>query len=89
MFDATITLGTLIQTVVIAASIIIYIVTMRGKVNSLVLDITDIKADLKALNLLTTQLAVNDSRISAAERDIRDLKHGKGFIGEPLPDIVK
>lgn len=89
MFDATITLGTLIQTIVIAGSIIIYIVSMRGKVNSLVEDITDIKADLKSLNILTAQLAVNDSRISAAERDIRDLKHGKGFISNPLPDVIR
>lgn len=54
-------------------------------------DTIDIKQDLKALNTVITNVAVQDTRLTNLERrldeqfksltdDVKDLKHGKGFI---------
>ena len=47
-------------------------------------DLLDVKADIKALNQVVIAMAVADQRLSAVELDIREMKHGKGFIRESI-----
>lgn len=58
-------------------------------------DVGDIKDDLKALNKVIMDVALSnqrqdnfekrtDDRFKHLEDDIRELKHGKGFIKDPV-----
>lgn len=80
VFDATISLGTLIQTIVIVGGGIAVFWQMKGKVDNMATEIVDIKTDLKELNKVIVKMAVADNRLNNLEEDIRDLKRGKGFI---------
>lgn len=82
VFDATISLGTLVQTVVIVGGGIAVFWQMKGKVDNMASEMVDIKTDLKELNKVIVKMAVADNRLNNLEEDIRDLKKGKGYILE-------
>lgn len=85
--EYTITLGALIQIVVM---ILGGIVTIGGglwalgkfhsNVEKLARDVIDVKTELKEVAKILTKLAVTDTRLTAAEQDIRDLQHGRGYV---------
>ena len=82
VFDATITLGTVIQTILVVAGGFTFLITMGNAVKTLGTDVVDLKQDIKKLNENVIQIAVQNTRINRLEEDIRDLKHGKGFVVE-------
>jgi hypothetical protein len=41
---------------------------------------TDMKEEIKKVGQVLVTLAITTSRLDNAEQDIRDLKHGRGFI---------
>lgn len=43
-------------------------------------DVTELKADVRKLGDVLTTIAVQDNRLDRIENDIREIKHGKGFI---------
>lgn len=83
-------LGAILQ----IAQIVAYIVTAAVFVIMIKADIKIVKHDLnimrvrqdsfsesvKQLTLILTSVAVQDNRINAIEEDIRELRHGKGFV---------
>lgn len=54
--------------------------TLSATVTSLSTDIIDIKADLKKFGDVLVTMAVTSKRLDNLEEDVRDLKHGEGFI---------
>ncbi len=70
----------LLQIVVIISGGIFALATLRSTVGRLASDIVDVKAELKKLGDVLVTLAVTSKRLDNAEEDIRDLKHGRGFI---------
>lgn len=56
------------------------LVTMRNNLTNLKEDVVDLKLDIKKLGDVLVQMAIADARITNIESDIRDLRHGKGFI---------
>ncbi len=48
-------------------------------------DITDLKFETKKLSEVVTQLAVQHTRLDRIEDDIRDMKHGRGYVIEESP----
>ena len=82
MIDNTITIGNIIEIITIAGGGIIAFTALRTTVKYLFDSVVELKADIKALNAVVVRMAVADQRISAIESDIRELRHGRGFIRE-------
>ncbi len=56
------------------------LVTMRNNLASLKEDVFDMKVEIKKVGDVIIKMAVADTRIANLENDIRELRHGKGFI---------
>ena len=84
MIDQTITIGNIIESLTIFGGGVGAFISMKGTVTKLMGDILDVKADIKALNQVVISMAVADQRLSAVELDIRELRHGRGFVQDPI-----
>lgn len=80
MIDPTITWGNIIEVSVIIVGGLVTLVTLRNTVNNLKEDMTDMKSEIKKVGEVLIQMAVTQKRLDNVEQDIRDLKHGRGFI---------
>ncbi len=69
-----------LQIIVIVGGGIFALGTLRSTVGRLASDIVDVKAELKKLGDVLVTLAVTSKRLDNVEEDVRDLKHGRGFI---------
>jgi hypothetical protein len=87
MIDWTLNIGTIIQIGVIAAGVFAFIFSVKGDVSKVKENITDIKDELKELRKVFTTQVDHDGRLIRAESDIRslrddikELRHGEGFV---------
>lgn len=80
MIDYTITIGNIIEIGSIIGGGLLVLVTLRNTVNNLKNDMTDMKTEIKKVGDVLVTLAVTSKRLDNVEEDIRDLKHGRGFI---------
>ena len=80
MIDYTITIGNIIEISVIVSGGLLTLVTMRNTVNNLKEDMTDMKTEIKKVGEVLVKMAVTQTRLDNVEQDIRDMKHGRGFI---------
>ena len=80
MIDYTITIGNIIEVSVIAIGGLAGLITMRSTVINLKNDMTDMKQEIKKVGEVLVKMAVHSARLDNVEQDIRDLKHGRGFI---------
>lgn len=90
MIEQTITIGNIIEIVVIGAGGISVFVTMKNTVASIKREVDAMQTELKKLGeILIAQadmrgeMRVLDTRVLAIEGDIRDMQHGRGFIKGP------
>lgn len=95
--DATITIGNIIEIAVISgggvATLAIVknsVTNLRGEIKTMKFDFIDVKAEIKKLSEVMVDMAdirgeikLAGNRITAAEQDIRELRHGEGFIRGP------
>lgn len=87
MIEQTITIGNIIEIVVIGAGGISVFVTMRNTVTNIRTEVSGMQKEIKKLGeILITQadmrgeMRVLETRITASEQDIRELRHGDGFV---------
>lgn len=87
MIDLTITVGNIIEIAVIACGGIAAVVTVRNSVVNLGRDLSrmeadfmDMKIEIKKVGEVLVKMAVTDTRLMNVEQDIREMKHGQGFI---------
>jgi len=80
MIDQTITVGNLIEITVIACGGLITVVTLKNRISGITNDIVDMKQELKKVGDVLVKMAVTDQRVANLERDIRELRHGDGFV---------
>lgn len=87
MIDATITVGNIIEIAVIAGGGIAALATVknsvtnfRGEIKAMKLDFIDVKTEIKKVGEVLIKMAVTDQRLANAEQDIRELRHGHGFV---------
>lgn len=85
--DSTITIGNIIEISVIGFGGIGAIIALRNTVGNMKNDLTDLKAEIKKLGEIMIDMAdirgelkVSSNRITACEQDIRELRHGNGFV---------
>ena len=80
MIDYSITVGNIIEISVIVGGGLLTLVTLRNTVNNLKDDMVDMKTEIKKVGEVLVKMAVTQTRLDNVEQDIRDLKHGRGFI---------
>ncbi len=78
--DASITIGNIIEISVISGGGIVTLAVLKNTVNNMKSDISEMKAEMKKFGEVLVTMAVTSQRIANAEQDIRDLKHGRGFV---------
>jgi hypothetical protein len=81
------TVDNILKATAIVGGIISFAVYIRTELAQLRIDVTQIKSQqmllmdsIKQLNNILTQIAVQDVRISMIEKDIDEIRHGKGMI---------
>lgn len=80
MIDYTINIGHILQIVVIVGGGFSALIVMRASVSNLKEDMTDMKTEIKKVGEVLVTLAVTTKRLDNVEEDIRDMKHGRGFV---------
>jgi hypothetical protein len=97
VIDYTITIGNIIEIGSIIGGGILVLWTLKADVNTLKTGAETLKADLEAMqaeikklgdilvNLadIRGEIRVLDTRVTANEQDIREMRHGKGFVQGP------
>lgn len=85
--DSTITIGNIVEITVLSVGGIGAIFTIKSSVGNMKNDLVDLKAEIKKLGEVMIEMAdirgeikVGSNRITACEQDIRELRHGRGFI---------
>ncbi len=86
MIDYTINIGHIIQIGAIIGGGLVALVVMRQSVSNLKDDMTDMKTEIKKVGEVLITLAVTTNRLDNVENDIRELRHGRGFIRDRSND---
>lgn len=91
LFDWTVNLGNLIQILTVVGGGVLVFARQSNKINLLAKSIEHLELAQKVLNeafaqlgKILTQVAVQDSRIGMMEKNLDEIRHGKGFIKEGL-----
>lgn len=82
-FDPTITLGTLVQIVVFLSTGLIAFVRVQGKLEMLSLRVKNLETTSANIGTILSSVAVQSQRLTALEQDLRELRHGEGFVRGP------
>lgn len=80
MIDPTITLGNMIEIGSIAIGGLAVFFKQNSNIGFMKKEITEMGAEIKKLADIITSVALADLRLTRAENDIYELKHGVGFI---------
>lgn len=87
MIDPTITLGNVIEIFSIVVGGFAVLITLKNNVAALKVDVEAMQTEIKKLGEILINLAdirgeirVLGSRVTSAEQDIRELRHGEGFV---------
>ena len=80
MIEQTISIGNIIEIVSIIGGGIVVFITLRNTVANLTEDVTHMQIEIEKLSVVITKMAVTDVRLTNLENDIRELRHGRGFI---------
>jgi hypothetical protein len=88
--DYTITLGNIIEIGSIIGGGVLVLLTLKNDVKSLKRDFAGMQDEIKKLGEILINLAdirgeikVLNTRVAATEQDIRELRHGDGFVKGP------
>jgi prefoldin subunit 5 len=80
MIEQTITIGNIIEIVSIIGGGVTVFVTLRNTVSNIKDDVAGMQTEIKKLADIITKMAVTDIRLTNLEQDIRELRHGDGFV---------
>lgn len=87
MIDWTVNVGTIAQIIVILGSVLTFVFKVNDKVDKVRENVGEIKDELKELRKVFTTQVDHDGRLSRNEKDIADLRadikelrHGEGFV---------
>jgi hypothetical protein len=90
MIDYTITIGNIIEIASIVGGGLAVLWTLKADVTALKLDLTAMQTEIKKLGEILVNLAdirgeirVLETRVTASEQDIRELRHGHGLLRGP------
>ncbi len=83
VIDYTITIGNLIEIISIIGGGLLVLITLRGDVATMKEEMTEIQVEIKKIGDVLINQADQNRRIIHLEEDVRELRHGEGFIRGP------
>jgi prefoldin subunit 5 len=83
MIEQTITVGNIIEILAIVGGGLTVFVSLRNTVANIKDDVAGMQTEIKKLADVITKMAVTDIRLTNLEQDIRELRHGEGFVKGP------
>lgn len=83
MIDWHVSIGTLIEVGAILLGGLAFLWGMRTRVDIMAVELTALKSEISKLSDILTKLAVYDQRILNVETDVKEMRHGIGFIVKP------
>jgi len=82
--DYTITIGNIVEITAIVGGGFLFLITLQNTVGNLKEDVSSMQGEIKKLGQVLIQMAVTTTRLDNHDREISDLKHGRGFIRESI-----
>jgi hypothetical protein len=82
--DYTITIGNIIEIASIVGGGFLFLTSLKNTVGNLKEDVAAMQTEIKQIGKVLIQMAVTNTRLDNVEQEIRDLKHGRGFIREAI-----
>jgi hypothetical protein len=79
-FDPTITLGTLLQIVVFLSGGLFAFMRVQTKLELLAQRVQSLEKASSNIGSILSSVAVQSQRLTSLEGDVRELRHGRGFI---------
>ena len=83
MIEQTITVGNIIEIVAIIGGGMTVFITLKNTVANIKLEVSSMQLEIKKLADVITKMAVTDLRLTNLEQDVRELRHGNGFVRGP------
>ncbi len=83
IFDWHISIGTVIEVISILLGGLFFLWGMKARVDLMAVELASLKVEIAKLSDILTKVAVQDQRILNIEQDVKDLRHGIGFIVKP------
>jgi hypothetical protein len=80
VIDYTITIGNLIEIASIIGGGLMVLLTLRGDVATMKAEVGDIQVEIKKIGDVLINQADQNRRIIHLEEDVRELRHGHGFV---------
>lgn len=78
--DPTITIGNIIEISSIIGGGLLVLIKLNNSVTLLKMDVTSMQREIVKIGDVLVKLAVTENRLSNIESDIRELRHGDGFV---------
>ncbi len=78
--DYTITVGNLVEIASIIGGGLLVMVTLRGDVRNMKAEMTEIQVEIKKIGDVLINQADQNRRIIHLEEDVREMRHGHGFV---------
>jgi len=86
-YTSFLTVDNIIKGLAVIGGIVSFIVYLRTELSQLRVDVTQIKEHQKMLmdsvqqlNAILTKIAVQETRLNMIEKDIDEIRHGKGLV---------
>lgn len=83
IFDWHISIGTVAEVLSILLGGMFFLWNMKSRVDLMSLEIASLRTEVGKLSDILTTVAVQDQRILNIEGDIKEMRHGVGFIVKP------
>lgn len=80
IFEPTLTLGALLQASVFLIGCVGLYYGLKGRLDLINLRVVNLETSMADLKALIVKVAVYDQRFISLEADIRELRHGKGYV---------
>jgi K+/H+ antiporter YhaU regulatory subunit KhtT len=79
-FDPTVTLGTLLQIIVFLSGGVFAFMRVQNKLELLAQRVESLEKTSSNIGSILQQVAVQSQRLTPLEDDLRELRHGRGFV---------
>lgn len=83
MFDWRISIGTVIEVMSIVGGGLFFLYNMKSRIEVMAMELALVKNELSKLGDILTMIAVQKTRLQSLEEDLKELRHGFGFIVKP------
>lgn len=82
--DYTITIGNIVEIAAIVGGGFLFLLSLKNTVGNLKEDVVGMQDEIKKIGQVLIQMAVTTTRLDNHDREISDLKHGRGFIRDAI-----